>query len=110
MDIVELQERLRRSHAAMGDEGRLSFTIGQGKDEPCYVTHWYRTGSMGFEDCRAVGVGTAEECLTALEAYADRYRRQPTQGELGRMLGIEPAREDEPEDGHEHVHYAIAAE
>ncbi|HSK41217.1 MAG TPA: hypothetical protein VK943_15730 [Arenibaculum sp.] len=108
MDIVELQDRLRRSHAAMGGEGRLSFTIGQGENEPCYVTHWYRTGSTGFEDCRAVGVGTVDECLMALETYAVGYRRQPTREELGRMLGIGPAREDEREDGHEY--YALAAE
>lgn len=101
MTIHELQRRLRRIHASMGGEGRLSFTIGQGEQEPCYVTHWYPTGPAGYEDCKAVGVGTAEECLEALHRYAASYRPRPTGDEVGRMLGlaVEPP-----------AHFGIAAE
>ena len=96
MTIEELRSHLRRVHAAMGGEGRLSFTIGMEPGEPCYVTHWVRTGSMGYEDCRAIGMGSVPECLAALERYALSYRRQPTESEIAAMLGLggEPAPAD----------------
>ncbi len=90
MTIDELRAQLRQVHAAIGGEGRFSFTVGMEPGEPCYVTHWVRTGSTGFEDCRSVGMGTVPECLAALERYALSYRRQPTDAEIGRMLGLEP--------------------
>ena len=111
LTITELQRRLGRIHRAMGSQGRLSFTIGQGEDEPCYVAHWVRSGPSAFEDCKAVGVGTAEECLEALESYAARFRPRPTDDEVARMLGLDPvpAGGRAEEDGEE-AHYLVAAE
>lgn len=116
LTIEELQQRLGRCHRAMGSQGRLSFTLGQGDTEPCYVAHWVRSGPSSFEDCKAVGVGTVEECLEALERYAARFRPQPTDEQVGRMLGLDAGRFgakcfEEEEEGGEHAHhYLMAAE
>lgn len=110
LTIAELQQRLGRIHHAMGSQGRLSFTIGQGADEPCYVTHWVRSGPSAFEDCKAVGVGTVEECLDALESYAERFRPRPTDAEVGLMLGLNPAPDCEEEEDDVSSHYLAAAE
>jgi hypothetical protein len=104
MTIEELRAHLRNVHAAIGGEGRLSFTIGMEPGEPCYVTHWVRTGNVGFEDCRSVGMGTVAECLAALERYVLAYRRQPTEAEIGLMLGLEPCDAGSPD------RYKVAAE
>jgi hypothetical protein len=90
--IEQLQARLREIHARIGFDGRFSFTINQEEPEPkCYVTHWFRSSDYAFEDCKAVGLGTLDECLAALDRYADNYRRRPTQEEIGRTLGVIPA-------------------
>lgn len=90
MTVKELQQRLARCHRAMGSVGRLSFDISQGDEERCYVIHWVRSGPSAFEDCKAVGVGTAEECLEALESYAARFRPRPTDEDVARMIGLLP--------------------
>lgn len=111
MTIEELRSHLRRVHqAALGGEGRLSFTIGMEPGEPCYVAHWVRTGNTGFEDCRSVGMGTVPECLAALERYALAYRPQPTQAEIGRMLGLDVAADPEPPRAGGIDPYRVAAE
>lgn len=92
MTIEELRRRLRRSHARMGQEGRIAFTLNQEPGEPCFVTHWLKPDGSSFEDCRAVGQGSADECLRALERYAETYVRRPTVEEVGRTIGILPDR------------------
>ncbi len=92
MTIEQLQARLREIHARIGHEGRFAFTIEQEEPEPrCYVTHWFRSADYAFEDCKAIGLGSIEDCLAALERYADGYRRRPTEAEVGRTLGVTSA-------------------
>jgi len=101
MTIEELQRRLRQLHARLGFEGRIAVTVnqegqaaGDGRigfaQSHFYVTHWFRPDGSAFEDCKAVGQGTLEECLTALDRYADQYRRRPTREEVGQTIGILP--------------------
>lgn len=92
MTIEELRRRLRRGHARLGHEGRIAFTLNQEPGEPCFVTHWLKPDGSAFEDCRAVGQGSVEECLKALDRYADAYVRKPTVEEVGRTIGVLPPR------------------
>lgn len=90
MTIDELRARLRACHARIGGEGRFSFTLAQQPDEECYVTHWIRPRNGVFEDCKAVGSGSVEDCLAALDRYVETYRRRPTNEEVALILGIDP--------------------
>jgi len=108
MTIEKLQARLREAHARIGFEGRFAFTINQrpeaGDQTPeagCYITHWSRPTPYAFEDCKAVGNGTVEECLAGLDRYVASYARRPTEEEVGMTLGIIPAHEER---------YRVAAE
>ncbi len=91
MMIEEVQARLRAAHARIGHEGRFALTLSLNGSEECYITHWFRPEPHAFEDCKAVGSGTVAECLAALDRYVAAYRRQPTQDEIGRTLGLPPA-------------------
>ena len=95
MTLKQLQQHLRNAHAKIGFAGRFAFTIDQfaevetGKGHGgCYITHWFRPTQYAFEDCKAVGSGSAEECLQALERYVASYARPMTDEEVGRTLGI----------------------
>lgn len=99
MMIEEVQARLAAAHARIGHEGRFALTLSlnlTGQEE-CYITHWYRPEPHAFEDCKAVGSGSIAECLSALDRYVAAYRRRPTMEEVGRTLGLNPAR-DAPSD------------
>jgi len=79
MTIGQLQARLRDAHARIGHNGRFAFTIDQGGDhsaEGCYITHWFRPTPYAFEDCKAVGSGTVDECLAGLDRYVAAYDAQ----------------------------------
>jgi len=86
--VSDLRDTLRKVHASIGHEGHFSFTISEGREPQHFVTHWVKTGFSGYEDCRAVGMGTLEECLAALERYALAYQRQPTPAEIAATLGV----------------------
>jgi hypothetical protein len=103
MTIEQLQARLREAHARIGYEGRFAFTIDQAGDQSAegYITHWFRPTPYAFEDCRAIGSGTIEECLTGLDRYVAGYVRRPTEEEVGMTLGLIPAHEER---------YRVAAE
>ena len=95
MTLEELQQHLRNAHAKIGFAGRFAFTIDQSTEVEtgkghggCYITHWFRPTPHAFEDCKAVGSGSAEECLQALERYVASYARPMTDEEVGRTLGI----------------------
>lgn len=90
MTIEEVQTRLRAAHARIGHEGRFALTLSLNGTEECYITHWFRPEPNAFEDCKAVGSGTVAECLAALDRYVAAYRRQPTDEEVGRTLGLLP--------------------
>ncbi len=76
MNIEELQAHLRDAHERIGNFGRFSFTINQDCYElKCYITHWFRPTEYSFEDCRTVGLGTAEECVESLDVYVAKYVR-----------------------------------
>lgn len=94
MTLEELNRRLAALHRRMGGEGRIALTLTQepGPAPGAYVTHWVKPDGSSFEDCIAVGQGTVEQCLAALERYAAAYRRRPTVEEVGRTLGVLPAR------------------
>lgn len=89
MTMDEAKARLRAAHAAIGFEGRFALTLTLRPDEEWYLTHWFRPTFHAFEDCKAVGVGTLDQCLEALDHYVGAYRRQPTPAEIGRTLGVE---------------------
>jgi hypothetical protein len=79
--IAEVQQHLRNAHARIGFAGRFAFTIDQfGEIQPrhgfggCYITHWFRPTSYAFEDCKAVGSGSVEECINALDTYVEKWR------------------------------------
>jgi len=83
MTIEQLQARLREAHARIGHNGRFAFTIDQGSDQSttqsgsdCYITHWFRPTPYAFEDCKAVGSGTVDECLAGLDRYVAAYDAQ----------------------------------
>ena len=78
MTIEQLQARLREAHARIGHNGRFAFTIDQGGQsaEDCYITHWFRPTPYAFEDCKAVGSGTVDECLAGLDRYVAAYDAQ----------------------------------
>ncbi|WP_448189932.1 hypothetical protein [Azospirillum sp. sgz301742] len=96
MTIEEVQARLRAAHARIGHEGRFALTLSLTGTEEAYLTHWFRPDPHAFEDCKAVGSGTITECLAALERYVAGYRRQPTNEEVGLILGLAPPAVDEP--------------
>jgi len=101
MTVEKLQERLREAHARIGFEGRFAFTIDQRPEAGCYITHWFRPTPYAFEDCKAVGSGTVEECMAGLDRYVASYIRRPTEEEVGMTLGIIPPHEER---------YRVAAE
>lgn len=86
--LDRLRLRLSEAHRRTGGAGRFSFTMNQAGRTECFVTHWLPPGPSGFGDCRTVAVGTAEECLAALDRYAAAYERPPTADELDRTLGL----------------------
>jgi len=88
--IDELRAEIRRIwRTRLGSQGRITFSVGMEDGEPCWVSHWIRTGSTGYEDCRAVGMGSVAECLAALERYADRFVVKPrTEAEIAATLGV----------------------
>lgn len=83
MTIEQLQERLREAHALIGCDGRFAFTIDQSAavnasagHVGCYITHWFRPTPHAFEDCKAVGAGSVDECIAALEHYVAAYPKK----------------------------------
>lgn len=74
MTIEEVQARLRAAQARMGREGRFALTLSLDGREECYITYWFRPEPHAFEDCRAVGSGTLNECLDALDRYVAENR------------------------------------
>jgi len=96
MTIEEVQARLRAAHARIGHEGRFALTLTLSGTDEAYLTHWFRPDPYAFEDCKAVGSGTIEDCLAALERYVAGYRRQPTTEEVARTLGLVPPAVDGP--------------
>jgi hypothetical protein len=80
MTVEQLQARLRALHAAIDDEGCLSLTLDQDPGAPCYVSHWSRPARYQPERWQQIGVGTLDDCLTALEGYADGHRRRGSGG------------------------------
>ena len=81
--IEQLQAHLQDAHSRIGHEGRFALTLEQqDRNGHCYITHWYRPTPYAFEDCRAVGSGTVEQCLVGLARYVATYRAKP---------GIDPA-------------------
>lgn len=93
--IEDVQRHLNEAHARIGFQGRFSFTIDQssapaaGKGNGgCYVTHWYRPTPYAFEDCKAIGAGTLDDCIASLDRYVDGYAAIFTEEEVGRTLGL----------------------
>jgi len=74
MTISELRARLVVAHGLIGREGRFALTIDQCEGGKTYITHWLKAGDWAFEKCKAVGVGSVEDCLAALDAYVASYR------------------------------------
>ena len=75
MQIEEVQARLRLARAQIRG-GRFAFTMSEGGDrEEAYLTHWFYPEPGAFEDCKAVGSGTVEECLAALDRYVASVSR-----------------------------------
>jgi len=81
LTIDQLQQRLRDMHARIGFEGRFALTIDQMPQPKCYITHWVKPGEWAFEKCKAVGVGSIDDCLDALEHYVADYRPQAAQAQ-----------------------------
>jgi hypothetical protein len=95
MTLEHLQKRLRDAHARIGFDGRFAFTIDQsaaltGSETHggCYVTHWFRPTPYAFEDCKAVGSGSVEECIAALDRYVAAYSGSMTRDEVSITFGI----------------------
>lgn len=110
MTIEEVRARIGAAHARIGHEGRFALTLALDGAEDCYITHWFRPDPHAFEDCRAVGSGSIEECLAALDRYAASYRRRPTQEEIGRTLGLVPDAGTKAGAAQKHPRFLIAAE
>lgn len=79
--IEQLQEHLRKAHSKIGHEGRFALTLEQqDRGGACYITHWFRPTPYAFEDCRAVGSGTVEQCLVGLARYVATHGAKPDVG------------------------------
>lgn len=76
--VDDLQKRLRDAHARIGHEGRFALTIDQSREADFYIVHWVRPSEYSLEDCRVVGSGTLDDCLAALDRYAELYRSRVT--------------------------------
>lgn len=68
MTIEELQSRLRAARSTIG-YGRFALTLSMDGREEAYITHWFAPAPGAFEDCRAIGSGTVNECLDSLNRY-----------------------------------------
>lgn len=93
--LEDIQRHLREAHARIGFEGRFAFSIDQSSPiNPvkghggCYILHWFRPSPYAFEDCKSIGSGSLDDCLTGLEDYVSRYPKTSTQEELARTLGL----------------------
>lgn len=80
LTIDQVQARLRAAHAGIGQEGRFALTLTLDGREDCYLTHWVRPEPHAFEDCKAVGSGSLDECLVALDRYVAGYGRNEEAG------------------------------
>lgn len=75
--IGEIKARVEAALDRMGNVGRFAFSYNIGDtSHACYVLHWFRPDPYAFEDCKKVGSGTVEQCLAAVDRYADEFRMQ----------------------------------
>ncbi|PWC54416.1 hypothetical protein TSA6c_00295 [Azospirillum sp. TSA6c] len=67
--IGEINARLLTARAKIGT-GRFMLGYGVSETVSCYITYWWKPDQYAWEDCRAIGEGSVEDCLHAAEAFA----------------------------------------